>query len=71
MRGHQPDPGQLYGFVPCINLPMKQVIMNPFHCPLDDYVAANQEPVLLTLKTSQKYFVHSRSYVPAENAYAA
>lgn len=63
-RGHQPVPGQLYGFPSAINLPMKQVLMNPFPCPLDDFDPFYQEPVLLTLKTSQKYFVPSRSLVP-------
>ena len=47
---------------------MKAVYMNPFPDPSvdreeDTYV---QEPVLLMLKTAQKYFVHSRSVVPAE-----
>jgi hypothetical protein len=62
-RGHQPLPGQLYGFPSAINLPMKQVLMNPFPCSADDFDPFFQEPVLLTLKMTQKYFVPERSVV--------
>lgn len=68
-RGHLPAPGQLYGFPPCIQLPMKAVMMNPFPTELDQYDPQYtlQPPVLLMLKTSQKYFVHDRSYIPQES----
>ncbi|ELT93743.1 hypothetical protein CAPTEDRAFT_227356 [Capitella teleta] len=65
-RGKQPLPGQLYGFPSAINLPMKQVVMNPFPCSLDQLDEFYHEPVLLTLKTAQKYFIPDRSVVTAD-----
>ncbi|CAD5122796.1 DgyrCDS11202 [Dimorphilus gyrociliatus] len=42
----------------CINLPMSTVYVDPFNTQPE-----KEEPVLLTLKVSQKYFVPSKSYV--------
>ncbi|CAH1779292.1 unnamed protein product [Owenia fusiformis] len=60
-RGHQPPKGVVSGFAPAINLPMKQVYINPFPSPADVYL--HQEPILLTLKSSQKYFIPAQSYI--------
>lgn len=70
-RGHQPLPGQLYGFPNCINLPLKQIVMNPFPCLQDKYDPAYnlQQPVMLMLKSSQKYFVQDRSIVAPDMIY--
>ncbi|KAF6038319.1 KIAA1875 [Bugula neritina] len=55
-------PGQLYGFVPFIKQPVSRVYMNPFPSPIDKYDHYQQEPILITLKTSPKYFLHDESY---------
>nr|KAG5693101.1 hypothetical protein BaRGS_014051 [Batillaria attramentaria] len=65
-KGRQPPPGQLTGFVPCINLPMKPVYLNPFPSPIDMLDPRYAEPILITLKSSQKYFVPAQSVVPRE-----
>ena len=67
-RGYQPLPGQLYGFPNCISLPLKQVVMNPFPTKHDyvDSAYATHKPVLLMLRTSQKYFIQERSLVAPE-----
>ncbi|GFN75135.1 WD repeat-containing protein kiaa1875-like isoform x3 [Plakobranchus ocellatus] len=54
------------GFVSAINLPMKPVYLNPFPCAIDDFEPYFQQPVLITLKSSQKYFIPAQSYVPLE-----
>ena len=64
-RGKQPPPGTLYGFPSCINLPMKSVHMDPFASLLHEK-PVEEVPILLMLRTSQKYFVHSRSVVPTD-----
>ncbi len=66
MRGAQPKPGELFNFPNCVNLPMKTCYMNPFPSPYDALEMLSQQPVLLTLKSSQKYFVPSRSYIQPE-----
>lgn len=43
----------------CINLPMSTVYIDPFNAQPEE----KEEPILLTLKVSQKYFVPSKSYV--------
>ncbi|XP_033754622.1 WD repeat-containing protein 97-like isoform X2 [Pecten maximus] len=63
-RGNQPPPGQLTGFSPSINLPMKTLYINPFPSYIDEFDSRFQEPVLITLKSSQKYFIPSQSMVP-------
>lgn len=55
-------PGQIHGFVPFIKQPVSHVYMNPFPSPIDAYDQYQQQPILITLKTSPKYFVHSDSY---------
>ena len=62
-RGNQPQPGSLTGFAPSINLPMKPVYINPFPSEVDMYDTRFQEPILITLKSSQKYFIPSQSVV--------
>ncbi|KAK3085393.1 hypothetical protein FSP39_002701 [Pinctada imbricata] len=62
-RGNQPLPGQLTGFTPSINLPMKTLYVNPFPSALDYLTPVYQEPILITLKSSQKYFIPSQSVV--------
>ncbi|XP_059170361.1 WD repeat-containing protein 97-like isoform X2 [Physella acuta] len=62
-RGKQLAPGTLTGFVSCINLPMKSVHLNPFPSPADLHRALLQQPILITLKSAQKYFIPSQSYV--------
>lgn len=59
-------PGQLHGFVPFIKQPISKVYMNPFPSKIDKYDQYQQEPILITLKTSPKYFVHDESYPIAE-----
>ncbi|GFS24658.1 WD repeat-containing protein KIAA1875-like isoform X3 [Elysia marginata] len=54
------------GFVSAINLPMKPVYLNPFPCAIDDLEPCFKQPVLITLKSSQKYFIPAQSYVPLE-----
>ncbi|KAK3741975.1 hypothetical protein RRG08_024721 [Elysia crispata] len=54
------------GFVSAINLPMKPVYLNPFPCAIDDLEPRFQQPVLITLKSSQKYFIPAQSYVALE-----
>ena len=66
-RGLLPQPGDLYSFPSCINLPLNTVYMNPFPSPLDEIEMQNTQPVLLTLKTSQKYYVPERSIVVQDN----
>ncbi|KAK2192806.1 hypothetical protein NP493_22g03013 [Ridgeia piscesae] len=61
-RGWLAAPGQLYGFPPVINLPMKSLLMNPFPTQ-DELLLQKQSTALLMLHTSQKYFIHTRSYV--------
>ncbi|OWF56397.1 WD repeat-containing protein [Mizuhopecten yessoensis] len=63
-RGNQPPPGQLTGFTPSINLPMKTLYINPFRSRIDEFDSRFQEPILITLKSSQKYFIPSQSMVP-------
>ena len=63
-KGRQLPPGQLTGFVPCINLPMKPVYLNPFPSPIDALDPRYAEPILITLKSSQKYFIPATSVVP-------
>lgn len=65
-KGRQPPPGQLTGFVPCINLPMKPVYLNPFPSPIDALDPRFADPILITLKSSQKYFIPATSVVPRE-----
>lgn len=65
-RGYHPVPGQISGFVNSINLPMKPLMLNPFPNALDAFDARFQEPILITLKSSQKYFIPSQSMVPQE-----
>ncbi|KAL4234274.1 hypothetical protein ACF0H5_005924 [Mactra antiquata] len=65
-RGYHPLPGQISGFVNSINLPMKPLMLNPFPNALDALDARFQEPILITLKSSQKYFIPSQSMVPQE-----
>jgi len=55
-------PGQLHGFVPFIKQPISRVYMNPFPSRIDKYDQYQQEPILITLKTSPKYFIHDESY---------
>ncbi|KAL3860750.1 hypothetical protein ACJMK2_010825 [Sinanodonta woodiana] len=62
-RGYHPLPGQLSGFVNSINLPMKSIILNPFPNELDEYDLRFQEPILIMLKSSQKYFIPEQSVV--------
>ncbi|KAL5022160.1 hypothetical protein ScPMuIL_001315 [Solemya velum] len=69
-RGNQPLPGQLSGFTPSINLPMKSVYLNPFPSVIDQVDRRFQEPILITLKSAQKYFVPALSMVPVEPAMA-
>ncbi|XP_052231228.1 WD repeat-containing protein 97-like isoform X3 [Dreissena polymorpha] len=69
-RGYHPFPGQISGFVNSINLPMKPLMLNPFHNKLDEFDARFQEPVLITLRSAQKYFIPSQSIV-AQDAIAA
>ncbi|ESO96597.1 hypothetical protein LOTGIDRAFT_239302 [Lottia gigantea] len=69
-RGRHQIPGDITGFVPAINLPLKTVYMNPFPNPLDAYDARFQEPVLITLKSEQKFFIQTNSIVPIEYAAA-
>ncbi|XP_053401290.1 WD repeat-containing protein 97-like isoform X3 [Mercenaria mercenaria] len=70
-RGYHPFPGQISGFVNSINLPMKPLMLNPFPNALDALDARFQEPILITLKSAQKYFVPSQSIVPQEAVPAA
>lgn len=58
--------GDIFSFVPCINFPMKQVYLNPFPSPLDQRDAMFGHPLSITLKSSQKLFIPSQSYVPFE-----
>ncbi|XP_067652672.1 WD repeat-containing protein 97-like isoform X2 [Haliotis asinina] len=62
--------GEITTFVPSINLPMKTLYMNPFANKLDEFDARFQEPVLITLKSSQKFFVPAQSYIPMEHVVA-
>ena len=55
-------PGQLHGFVPFIKQPVSRVYMNPFPSRIDKYDHYQQDPILITLKTSPKYFIHDESY---------
>ncbi|XP_033117217.1 WD repeat-containing protein 97-like isoform X2 [Anneissia japonica] len=64
LRKAQPD--GLYNFTNRIDLPMKTLYMNPFPSPIDIYDQTHQ-PILLMLKTSQKYFVPSQSLVSNES----
>ena len=63
-RGRAPAPGALHGFPPAIHLPLKHVLMEPFTSVAEREAAAQAQPILLMLKTAQKYFVHERSVVP-------
>ncbi|XP_048253419.1 WD repeat-containing protein 97-like isoform X2 [Haliotis rufescens] len=62
--------GEITTFVPSINLPMKTLYMNPFPNRLDEFDARFQEPVLITLKSSQKFFLPDQSYIPMEQVVA-
>lgn len=57
-------PGTIEGFVPFIKHPLKTLYVNPFPSIVDQYDAWLQQPVLITLKTSPKYFLHEQSVVP-------
>ena len=70
-RGYHPIPGQINGFVNSINLPLKPLYLNPFPNVLDKLDARFQEPVLITLKSAQKYFIPSQSVVTQEAVAAA
>lgn len=70
-RGYHPIPGQINGFVNSINLPLKPLYLNPFPNVLDQLDARFQEPVLITLKSAQKYFIPSQSVVAQEAVAAA
>lgn len=69
-RGYHPMPGEISGFVNSINLPMKPLMLNPFPNEMDAYDLRFQEPILITLKSSQKYFIPSQSFVPQDIAAA-
>ncbi|XP_071824021.1 uncharacterized protein [Apostichopus japonicus] len=56
----------LYKFTNKIDFPMKTFYMNPFPGPIDLYEELHQ-PILLTLKSSQKYFMPQDSIVNPEN----
>eukprot|EP00057_Strongylocentrotus_purpuratus_P009425 XP_011663899.1 PREDICTED: uncharacterized protein LOC581299 isoform X4 [Strongylocentrotus purpuratus] len=56
----------LYTFTSKIDFPLKTYVLNPFPSPIDVYDELHQ-PILLTLKTSQKYFVPGQSVVQSEN----
>ena len=70
-KGLQPLPGQIYGFPNSIQLPMRQIIMNPFPSAQDmfDPLYTKEQPVLLMLKTAQKYFMPDQSIVAPESLY--
>ena len=70
-RGYHPIPGQINGFVNSINLPLKPLYLNPFPNALDKLDARFQEPILITLKSTQKYFIPSQSVVQQEAVAAA
>ncbi|BFZ13069.1 hypothetical protein BsWGS_16108 [Bradybaena similaris] len=67
MRGRHPAPGDLASFVSCINLPMKTVYLNPFATTAEETDSHINQPILITLKSSQKYFIPSHSYVSNED----
>ncbi|CAG5117443.1 unnamed protein product, partial [Candidula unifasciata] len=67
MRGRHPAPGDLCSFVSCINLPMKTVYLNPFSAAAEESDSNFNQPILITLKSSQKYFIPSLSYVSNED----
>ncbi|XP_048765698.2 WD repeat-containing protein 97-like isoform X2 [Ostrea edulis] len=69
-RGNQPAPGDISHFTPSINLPMKTLYINPFPSAIDALMPSYQEPILITLKSSQKYFIHNQSYLPSDPAVA-
>ncbi|XP_062569311.1 WD repeat-containing protein 97-like isoform X2 [Saccostrea cucullata] len=69
-RGNQPIPGDISHFTPSINLPMKTLYINPFPSAIDALMPSYQEPILITLKSSQKYFIHNQSYLQSEPAVA-
>ena len=56
----------LTGFTTHINLPMKKVYMNPFGDEIDELMQQleEQQPLLLMLKSNQKYFVPENSVPP-------
>ncbi|XP_038077425.1 WD repeat-containing protein 97-like isoform X3 [Patiria miniata] len=60
------DVDGLYNFTTKIDLPMKTLYMNPFPSPIDAYEQLHQ-PILLTLKSAQKYFIPGQSFVREEN----
>lgn len=66
-KAKQLPPGSLEGFVPCINLPMKTVYLNPFPSAIDVNDPRFSEPILITLRTTQKYFFPSQSCVESES----
>ncbi|XP_075264138.1 uncharacterized protein LOC142356023 isoform X3 [Convolutriloba macropyga] len=53
-------------FTTHINLPLKNVYMNPFGDEVDEYMyqLQQQQPILLMLKSNQKYFVPEQSIPP-------
>ncbi|XP_063713534.1 WD repeat-containing protein 97-like [Symsagittifera roscoffensis] len=53
-------------FTTHINLPLKNVYMNPFGDEVDEYMyrLREQQPILLMLKSNQKYFVPESSVPP-------
>jgi len=63
-------PPSLTGFVPSINLPMKPVYLNPFPSAIDALHPRCAEPILITLKSSQKFFCPAMSYVPLDDLQA-
>ena len=50
---------------------MRQIIMNPFPSAQDmfDPLYTKEQPVLLMLKTAQKYFMPDQSIVAPESLY--
>ncbi|XP_022106675.1 WD repeat-containing protein 97-like isoform X2 [Acanthaster planci] len=60
------DVDGLYNFTTKVDLPMKTLYMNPFPSPIDAYEQLHQ-PILLTLKSAQKYFIPGQSIVREEN----
>ena len=56
------DEDGLYHFTNKIDFPLKTFYVNPFPSPIDVYDQMHQ-PILLTLKSSQKYFVPGQSVV--------
>ncbi|CAL1526294.1 unnamed protein product [Lymnaea stagnalis] len=69
-QGKQQAPGDLHGFVSYINLPLKHVHLQPFLSAWDEDEELLRRPVLITLRSSQKYFIPSMSHVRVEDQLA-